>query len=71
MGANRDWLVWLTSDGSTWIAEDPYGRMTEFSVGSLAIELGTKLARENGGRLLVFNRAGALETIEDFRFTDG
>jgi hypothetical protein len=64
----KHWHV-RPAEGSRWTIENPDGSITECALGSIAIELGTKLARENRGCVLVYGSDGRIWAAEDFSGT--
>ena len=51
---------------SQWTIEAPDGTVTEMVTGGLAIEIGTKWAREGQGCAIVYGRDGKILCGEDF-----
>jgi hypothetical protein len=62
MSARRNIPHWNVrpAKGSRWTIENPNGSVTDCPLGSIAIELGTKLARENNGCVLFYTSDGSL-----------
>ena len=61
----KHWHVRPT-EGSAWKIETPDGTIVDCVLGSIAIELGTQLAREGKGCVLVYGRDGRIHAAEDF-----
>jgi hypothetical protein len=57
------------AEGSRWTLETPDGTLVDCVLGSIAIDLGTKLARENRGCVLVYGSDGRIKAAEDFSAT--
>jgi hypothetical protein len=61
----QHWHVRPT-EGSRWEIETPDGELIPCALGSIAIELGTKLAREGKGCVIIWNSDGRISCGEDF-----
>ena len=62
-----EWKVRPEIGGQRWLVIGPSGSVTEVETGGLAIELGTKLAQENHGQLVIYGLDGRVQASQDFR----